>query len=208
MLVSMQPKTSPAPERQPLVETEPDDGDRPSITEVNGTIARFEMAFEPRENERFAFGPPIWQQAPSFLFLGFALALAFLLTAATHAPSNSAMFRWVAERPATQPASIIILLCAIGTVARTLLRGVIVTKDAIETRDLVAGFPKVRKYRWAQIDRLVIDEEDVLLELWDGTYERLPKVRKGAELCDLLVRVAIARKRDVTRLEPKAKKKK
>ena len=49
--------------------------------------------------------------------------------------------------------------------------------------------------------------EEVLLELWDGTYERLPKVRKGADLCDLLARVAIARKRDVTRLEPKAKKK-
>lgn len=204
MLVSTPPE-SPSPELPPLVE---DDGDRPSITETNGTIARFEMAFEPRENERFAFGPPIWQQAPSFMFLGFALSLALFLTAATHAPSNSAMFRWVAERPATQPASIIILICAIGVVVRTLLRGVIVTKEAIETRDLVAGFPRVRKYRWAQIDRLVIDEEDVLLELWDGTYERLPKVRKGAELCDLLVRVAIARRREVTRLDPKPKRKK
>jgi hypothetical protein len=199
MLVSTQPKT-PAP----LLDSS-DDGDRPSITEVNGTIARFEMAFEPRENERFAFGPPLWQRAPSFLFLGFALFLAFFMAAATHAPSNSPMFRWVADRPATQPASIIILLCAIGTVVRTMLRGVIVTKEGIETRDLVAGFPKVRKYRWSQIDRLVIDEEDVLLELWDGSYERLPKVRNGSELADLLVRVAIARKREVTRLEPKKK---
>src|SRR5688572_7314981 len=113
MLVSTTPKTPPAADPLPPLVDAPDDGDRPSITEVNGTIARFEMAFEPRENERFAFGAPIWQQAPSYIFLGFALSLAFFMTAATHAPSNTAMFRWVAERPATQPASIIILLCAI-----------------------------------------------------------------------------------------------
>lgn len=185
-----------------LVETT-DDGDRPSITDVNGTVARFEMAFDPREGERFAFGPPLWQRMPSFLFLGFALALAFTMVAATHAPSNSALFRWVADRPATPPLSFVILLCALGTVVRTMLRGIIVTKEGVETRDLVAGFPRVRKYRWTQIDRLVIDDENVMLELWDGSYERLPKVRHGAELADLLVRVAIARKRDVTRLDPK-----
>ncbi len=183
-----------------------DDGDRPSITDVNGTVARFEMAFDPRENDRFAFGPPLWQRMPSFLFLGFALALAFTMVVATHSSSNSALFRWVSERPATPPLSFVILLCAAGTVVRTMLRGVIVTKEGVETRDLVAGFPRVRKYRWTQIDRLVVDDEDVMLELWDGTYERLPKVRNGAELADLLVRVAIARKRDVTRLESKKKK--
>src|SRR5262245_59144273 len=136
MLVSTHPKTSSPPQLPALVDPAVDDGDRPSITETNGTIARFEMAFEPRENERFAFGPPLWQQAPSFLFLGFALCLAFFIAAATHASSNSVMFRWVAERPATPPASIIILLCAVGTVVRTMLRGVIVTKEGIETRDL------------------------------------------------------------------------
>jgi hypothetical protein len=180
-----------------------DDGDRPSITDVNGTIARFEMAFDPREGERFVFGPPLWQRMPSFLFFGFALTLALTVAIATNAPSNSALFRWVAERQATPPLSIIIFLCAVGTVVRTFLRGVIVTKEGIETRDLIAGFPRVRKFRWTQIDRLVIDEESVLLELWDGTFERLPKVRRGEELADLLVRVALARKREITRLEPR-----
>lgn len=203
MVVSTQ--KPPAQQLPGLVETT-DDGDRPSITDVNGTVARFEMAFDPREGERFAFGPPLWQRMPSFLFLGFAMTLAFTMVIATHSSSSSALFRWVAERPATPPLSFVILLCAVGTVVRTLLRGVIVTKEGVETRDLVAGFPRVRKYRWTQIDRLVIDDEDVMLELWDGTYERLPKVRHGAELADLLVRVAIARKRDVTRLEPKKTK--
>src|ERR1051325_6197174 len=136
----------------PTSEVDADEGDRPSITEVNGTVARFEMAFDPREGERFTFGPPLWQRMPSFVFLGFAITLATLTAAATHASSNSAMFRWVADRPMTQPLSIIILLCALGTVVRTLLRGVVVTKDGVETRDLIAGFPRVRKYRWSQID--------------------------------------------------------
>lgn len=201
MVVSTQRKP-PAQELPGLVETT-DDGDRPSITDVNGTVARFEMAFDPREGERFAFGPPMWQRMPSFLFLGFALTLGLTVVAATHAPSNSALFRWVADRPATPPLAFVIVLCAVGTFIRTLLRGVIVTKDGIETRDLVAGFPRVRTYRWSQIDRLVIDEDAVLLELWDGSYERLPKVRNGDELADLLVRVALAKKRDVTRLDSK-----
>src|SRR5688500_16382800 len=135
MNVSTQPNTPASP-----VTPDVDEGDRPSVTDVNGTVARFEMAFDPREGERFTFGPPLWQRMPSFLFLGFALTIALMTAAATHAPSNSAMFRWVSERPMTQPASIIVLICAVGTVLRTFLRGVIVTKEGIETRDLIAGF--------------------------------------------------------------------
>ena len=75
------------------------------------------------------------------------------------------------------------------------------TADAIEARFLLAGFPKVKRWTWAQIDRLVVDDEDVMLELWDGTYERLPKVRDGKKLADLLARIATARGRGVTRLD-------
>ena len=63
------------------------------------------------------------------------------------------------------------------------------------------GFPRVRKYRWAQIDRIVLDKEAVMFELWNGTYERLPKVRDGAKMVSLLESVAVARGRHVTRLE-------
>ena len=58
-----------------MIETA-DDGDRPSITEVNGTVARFEMAYNPNPDDRFVFGPPVWQRLPSLLFLGFAATLA------------------------------------------------------------------------------------------------------------------------------------
>jgi hypothetical protein len=59
----------------------------------------------------------------------------------------------------------------------------------------------VRKYRWAQIDRVVLDKDNVLFELWNGTYERLPKVRDGEKMVDLLERVAVGRGRQVTRLD-------
>src|SRR4051794_24015131 len=63
------------------------DGDRPSITETNGTVARFEMAYNPNPGERFAFGPPWWQRVPSLVFLAFAIALVIVaLTRPVAAP--------------------------------------------------------------------------------------------------------------------------
>lgn len=179
----------------------PDEGDRPSITETNGTVARFEMAFDPDPRDRFVFRAPIWQRAPSFLFLGFALVLGGAVVVGTHASSNSALFRWVMDHPFAQPGSLIVFLCALAVVVRAHLRGVIVTRDGIETRDLVGTLPRVRKWRWSQIDRLVVDDEDVMLELWNGEYERLPKVQQPKELGDLLTRIAAAHGRAVTRLE-------
>jgi hypothetical protein len=66
---------------------------------------------------------------------------------------------------------------------------------------LVAGFPRVKRLAWAQIDRVVISGNDVMLELWNGSYERLPKVQEGAKLADLLARIATAHGRTVTRLD-------
>lgn len=191
----------PGPHSPPVPDVDADE-ERPSITGVHGTIAHFEMAFDPREGERFAFGPPLLQQVPSWLFLAFAVTMAVAVAVGTRSSSNSALFQWVSARPATQPLSLVVLLCAIGTVARTFLRGVIVTKEGVETRELIAGFPRVRKYRWTQIDRLVIDDDGAMLELWDGSYERLPRVRRSAQLSDLLVRVALTHKREITRLPP------
>ena len=50
----------------------------------------------------------------------------------------------------------------------------------------------------------MIDEEDVLLELWNGTLRALARVRDGRKLADLLERIAYARKREVTRIVNKS----
>lgn len=183
-----------------MIETA-DDGDRPSITEVNGTVARFEMAYNPNPSERFVFGPPIWQRLPSLLFLGFGLFLGIAALVAHNGSSNTALYRFIVVEGRT-PLVVVIVLAAVATFLRSGMRGVIVTRDGVETRTLAMGFPRVKKYRWAQIDRVVLDKEDVLFELWNGSYERLPKVRDGAKMADLLERVAMGRGRQVTRLKP------
>jgi hypothetical protein len=167
-----------------------DDGDRPSITETNGTVARFEMAYNPNPGERFAFGPTWAQRIPSFVFLAFACVVMWL---AHTRPVGHPFLAWI------------ILLAAIGFVVQSSLRGVIVTRDGVEARYLVAlSVGKVKKWGWAQIDRLILEPKGgVLLELWDGSYEKLPPVRDGAGLVDILARVATGRGRPITRLEKK-----
>jgi hypothetical protein len=181
------------------------DGDRPSITEVNGTVAKFEMAYSPDKADRFAFGPPVIQRLPSLVFLGFALFVAAMVFTAYHGSSNTSLYRWVVEgdrgRPlGSGPLAFIIVLCALATVVRAALRGVVVTADAVEARYLVAGIPKVKRWRWAQIDRVLISEREVMFELWNGSYERLPPVREAKKMADLLAGIATSRGRQVTRL--------
>lgn len=180
--------------------TEDDDGDRPSITEVNGTVARFEMAFDPAPEDRFVFGPPTWQRLPSLLFLGFAGMLGLMTFVAHQSPPGSALYRFIVAENRT-PLVIIIALTAIATFVRAGLRGVIVTRDSVETRTLAMGFPRVKRYRWPQIDRVLVDEQDVIFELWNGSYERLPRVREADKMVELIARVATGRGRAVTRLD-------
>lgn len=198
-----QPQT-PVPQLPDVIETS-DEGDRPSITEVDGTVAKFEMAYAPEKSDRFTFGPPMLSRIPGYAFLLFAALVGLTVLVAYNGSSNSSLYIWVVEGDrhrmfGSGPLAFIILFAAVGNVIKTALRGVIVTADAVEARMLVAGFPRVKRWTWAQIDRLVVDEEDVMLELWDGTYERLPKVKNGLELADLLARIATARGRSVTRL--------
>lgn len=208
-----QPRTpSPAPPQvAPDLIAEVDEGDRPSITEVNGTVAKFEMAFDPEKKDRFAFGVPLLTRVPGYVFLAFAAVIALTVFAAYNGSSNSRLYIWVVEGDRNRvfgsgPLAFIIAFAALGNVVKTALRGVIITRDAIEARFLIAGFPKVKRWTWAQIDRVVVDDEDVMLELWDGTYERLPKVRDGRKLADMVAGIATSRGRAVTRLSLDSKK--
>jgi hypothetical protein len=197
MLVTQPERTPELPE---LIPNDDDDGDRPSITEVNGTIARFEMAYNPNPTDRFFFGPTLAQRVPSLVFLFVAVVMGASVLIASNAPQSSGMYHWAMDG-AKRPLAIFIFTIAIVYFFQTSLRGVVVTRDAIEARYLLAfGFPRVAKWSWAQVDRLVMDDEDVLLELWDGTYERLPRVKENKKLIELLHRVALARGRQITRV--------
>jgi hypothetical protein len=187
-----------------------DDGDRVSVTDVNGSIARFEMTYSPPgdQQSRAKFGPPWRTRLPSALYLALALALgAVVLYAYTAAPSSSIVFAWVVERDRGRPLSAsvlatVIVVSALATVLRTHMRGVLVAEDWIEARYLLPlGIPRARRWGWPQVLRVVIDGTRVAFELWDGSFERLPEVANGRELVELIVRHAQRRRIQVTALD-------
>ncbi len=177
-----------------------------SVTEVNGTVARFEMAYSPPAGERIAFGPPLKHRIASLVFLAFALSLVILVVAAHTGSSNTRLYVWLVEGDRNRPISASVLaavvaLSALGTVVRARMRGVVVHADGLEGRYLLPmGVPRIKRFAWPQVERIVMDEKRVLLELWDGTYERLPEVASSEALGELLERIAAGRKIQVTRL--------
>jgi hypothetical protein len=189
---------------------EDDDGDRISITDVNGTVARFEMSYSPpsASAERVKFGPPLLTRVPSALYLACALVLgAVVLYAYSWAPSSSRVFAWVVEGDRFRPISanilaVVVVVSAVATVIRTHMRGVLVSDDWVEARTLLPlGIPRARRWVWPQVLRVIIDGTHVALELWDGSFERLPEVARGPELVLMVSEMAQRRRIDVTVLQ-------
>ena len=50
-----------------------------SVTDVNGTVARFEMAYSPIARRAVSFGPPLRQRLPSLVFCAFGAVLVGLV---------------------------------------------------------------------------------------------------------------------------------
>ncbi len=182
------------------------DHERVSVTDVNGTVARFEMAYSPTASDRFAFGPPLRMRIPSFLYLAFAFVVVGLVLAAHAGSSNTRLYVWVVEGDRGRPIgsmalALIVLASGIGTVIRAHMRGVIVRAEGIEARYLLAlGVPRIKRWAWSQVERIILDERAIMFELWNGEYERMPEVAEPRKLGDLLERIAAARHIRVTHL--------
>lgn len=209
MLTSVTTSTQPPPPDPALPDLgEEGDGDRPSVTDVNGTVARFEMAYSPEaETHRVPFGAPFTTRIPAYIFLALSIGVVALVGLAHVSSPGSKLFIWVVEGDAGRPLpstvlAFIVLVSGIATALRSHMRGVVVHKDGIEARYLLPmGVPKIRKWAWAQIHRIVLDDEGVMLELWDGQYDRLPDVARGPELAKLLEGMGGRHAVTVTRLK-------
>jgi hypothetical protein len=203
---------TPASQRPPPQEGSPsegaivdDDGDRVSVTDVNGTVARFEMTYAPPSSAKTKFGPPLASRVPSAIYLLGSLALgAAVLYAYTYAPSSSRLFVWAVEGDRDRPVSAsvlaaVVFVSALATVLRTHMRGVLVSDQWIEARYLLPlGIPKARRWGWPQVLRVVIDDTRIALELWDGSFEKLPEVASPRGLLQLVLQHAHRRHIDVT----------
>lgn len=191
----------------PSLVDDADDYDPPSITEVNGTIARFEMAYNSPVDDRVTFGPPRRQVLPSILYLASSIALLSVVVVAHSLSPNSRLFVFIVERDAGRPISsmalsLFVLVSAIATVLRASMRGVVIHKDGIETRDVLPmGIPKVNKWAWAQVDRVLLTDDAAGIELWNGRFERMPRVRDAARLNATLANVARLRNKEVAFLQ-------
>lgn len=205
------PVTAPAPippstELQDFTE----EGDRPSVTDANGTVARFEMAYSPSPKERHPFGPPFRSRIPSLVYLCVGIALLAIVGIAYSSSGTGKLYDWIVEgdrfRAVRTPVlATMVLVSGLATVLRAHMRGVIVHADGLEMRDiLILGVPTVRKWAWAQIHRIIVDDTRlqprIALELWDSSHVKLPDVSRGRELADLLEHIGAARRIATTRL--------
>lgn len=194
-------------EQQRRVERIDEDGDRISVTDVNGTIARFEMTYEPPSaGEKIKFGPPLRSRIPSAIYLVVAIVFGLVTAYAYNAPANSKLFVWAVEGDRLRPLSVsviavVLVVSALATVIRTHMRGVIVTDDWVEARYLYMTIPRARRWGWPQVTRIVLDGVRTGFELYDGSFERLPEVADGRALVEAILHHAGRLKIDVTVLD-------
>jgi hypothetical protein len=146
------------------------------------------------------FGPPWVTRIPSLLYLGVALVVVALVMAADRSSSDSWLFVYFVERDVhriigAKALAVVLLLSSLAAVLRAGMRGVRVRGEGVEYRDVITlGFPRVRRFRWAQIDRVILDQQErIALDLWDGTRAFLPIVGDRAGLAAVLEKVALAR---------------
>jgi hypothetical protein len=157
----------------------------------------FDMTYRPTET---SFGPPLLLRVPSMLYAALAAAAVIVVLIAEASPSTSWLYVNVVERGVRgfMSARVFAGCLVVGAVAgllRTNMRGVRIRGDGVEYRDVVSlGIPRLRRFKWAQIDRVILDApRSVALDLWDGTRAFLPEVSDRSSLAATLEKVAHAR---------------
>jgi hypothetical protein len=198
--------TTPPRELKDLVDTAQED-ERPSITDVNGTVARFEMSYSPpAEGERVKFVAPLRNRIGSYAYLAIAIAVTVLVIVGYTSSPTSRLFVFFVEGDrgrmlSSQVLAGVLLVSGIATVIRATMRGVVVSSDWIEARYILPlGIPRARKWGWPQVHRIVYDGDGIAFELYEGSFEKLPDVADRKKLRELLRYYAAKRRIQVTEL--------
>jgi len=157
----------------------------------------FDMTYRPTET---AFGPPLAAHLPSLFYLLCAIGAVITVFVAYQAPVNSFLYLQIVERSAqgvigARTVSLLLVAGAVSSLIKTSMRGVRIKPDGLEFREVVSlGIPRFRSYKWAQIDRILLDSPSAItIELWDGTHAYLPEVNDREQLGAALEKVALAR---------------
>ncbi len=157
----------------------------------------FDMSYRPAET---SFGPPLVAHLPSLVYLGVAVTAGILVFLGERAPAGSFLYNQVVERSlqgfiGARAVAGILMLGACASLLKTSMRGVRIKGDGLDFRDVVSlGIPRMRRFKWAQIDRIILDgQRTIALELWDGTQAFLPEVNERDKLATALEKVGHAR---------------
>jgi len=139
-------------------------------------------------------------RVPSLVYLVLAISLVIVVVVGSWSSQGSFLFRYIVEADAqrllgARTLAAIVLASAVASVVRARMRGVVVHPEGLEARDILGvGWPRVRRYAWPQIDKIVLDgERSIAIDLWDGRREWLPAVSRRDELAQALERIAVAR---------------
>lgn len=155
------------------------------------------MTYRPTET---SFGPPLLIRVPSILYGLLAVTAVVVVLVAESSAPTSWLFVHVVQRGlrgfmSARVFAGCLVVGAVASLLRANMRGVRVRPDGVEYRDVVSlGIPKLRRFKWAQIDRVILDAgRHVALDLWDGTRAFLPEVSDRPSLAATLEKVAHAR---------------
>ncbi len=155
------------------------------------------MTYRPAET---VFPPPWSARIPSLVYLLAACIVIAFVVAGYSSPTNSWIHEYIVERDVrrlmgSRMFASLIALSALATAFRAGMRGVRIYHDGLEYRDVLGlGWPRVRRYRWAQIDRIVLDQpRSIAIDLWDGSRAFLPDVNDRPGLSAALEKVGAAR---------------
>lgn len=155
------------------------------------------MTYRPTET---SFGPPLLIRVPSLVYAALAVAAVIVVWVAESSPSTSWLYVNVVERGVRGVMSArvfagCLVVGALASMLRANMRGVRIRGDGVEYRDIVSlGIPRLRRFKWAQIDRVILDSpRSIALDLWDGTRAFLPAVSDRPTLSVTLEKVAHAR---------------
>lgn len=171
--------------------------ERDGVAERPSRPPGFDMTYRPEE---IAFGPPLRARIPSLLYLALAIGVGALVLIGENSGVNSSLFRFVVEDDprrvlGIRTLAVVLFVGSLASIARAGMRGIRIYADGVETRDVeYLIVPRVRRHRWAQIERMVLDlKTTVALDLWDGSRAFLPPVSDHQRLVSTLEHVAAAR---------------
>jgi hypothetical protein len=173
----------------------------------------FDMTYRPT---KAVFGPPWGTRLPATLYFGLATVVLAIVLLAPRFPQDSWIYRQIVMGDyhrvvSSTSCAIFLFVSGLASLLRQQMSGVIVHPDGIETREVLAlGVPRIKKYAWAQIDRVAVPFAPealrrgpvdrgaskitrIRLDLWDGSRLFLPDVARTGELSVMIERVALAR---------------